>query len=200
MGGTILNRGALLAAATIIATMAIGGSAQALTVTPGSKEFGLVTVGSSSPPQGFVLSTSQPSLANPIYTVDTSDLRGGPGTSTTIDSYFLVHNLDCPYPQLSSSLGTAGSCNFEVSFAPTTFSSSFVVYRYLLFKEQPDNGTGLAAVSFTGTAIGPPSSNFVDPPESSPKAAIAKCKKKFPKGPKRKKCNKRARQKAAALS
>ena len=57
--------------------------------------------------------------------------------------------------------------------------------------ERPLSGSGLAA---TVTAATPPATQSITP--FNLKAAISRCKEKFPKGPRRKKCIKRAKKRA----
>jgi hypothetical protein len=196
-----MERRAALAMIALAATLALAGSARAAGVLPASKDYGSRGIGTTSAPATFQLETTPTFCTSDSgfpdymciswvsYSVDTTALGGGPGTTTTTGD-FALHNVTCPYPTLHGPPTLAGVpsfCSFEASFAPIAGGPRS---RTLSFPESP--GGANASLTLTGTGT-----TATAPVTFDLKAAIKKCKKKFPKGPKRKKCIKKARLKAA---
>jgi len=83
-----------------------------------------------------------------------------------------------------------GSCVFSVTFTPTTTG----VRTGTLAPGIDLTGSSPSSVSLTGSGVAAPAPPTITPtPTGQRAAAIKKCKKKFPKGPKRKKCIKKAK-------
>jgi hypothetical protein len=188
----------------MLALLAIGlallqvGSAQAAYVLPASQDYGTQTLGTSSLAANFLLSTSSSVCTDPpmcttfaTYTVDTSALGGGPGTTTTSGD-FVIHNVDCQYPSATSYYFTNGTyqCHFQASFVPTASGSRSLTLTF------PEIAGTNATLSLTGAGVAPPAATTPPPaPTGLRAAAVNRCKKKFPKGSsKRKKCLRRANQ------
>jgi hypothetical protein len=193
-------------AATALAALAMAAPAGAASVGPTSKDFGSEPVGAVSAATSFTLTNSgqictMPNLIVPgicdlssSYFTDTSALGTGPGGTITSGD-FVIHNVNCPYPTFQSppTASDAGvppqSCQFEVSFLPTTGGA---LSKTLSFS---DTGGLTATLSLTGTGLSPPSTTPTQTTTGLRAAAASRCKKKFPKGSsKRKKCLRRANQ------
>jgi hypothetical protein len=140
--------------------------AGAATLTPASHDFGSQAVGTASAPQPFILSASCSVEATLDPAFCGGSQRVTPAVSTAGD---FSQTNNCP-----ATLRPVEICTINVTFIPTAAG-----FR---------TGTLTAAsgvtssLSGTGVAVAAPR-----------KAAIKKCKKKFPKGPKRKKCIKKAK-------
>ena len=186
------------ALAGVLTAMAIfGATADAASVTPFSKDFDGQAVGTSSAFADFTLYSTDTSCVDPpmcfggfvTYTVDTSALGGGPGTTTTAGD-FAIHNVDCTYPQATSppSWDVPYYCQFQVAFAPTAGGTRA---RTLSFPETPAGSDG--SLSLIGAGIAPAPSPTATA-TGLRTTAIKHCKRKFPKGSaKRKKCLRHAR-------
>jgi hypothetical protein len=171
---------------TIGLLLALGGSAEAATVDPSSKDYGSLNIGTTSPATQFALTTSQNSCShldpmtsicdNPIvYQTSTTALGGAGATITSGD--FTVHNLTCPSTSISGfppvSLGTALAitCHFEATFTPTAPGPRSTTLSF------PDTGGPTAVLTLTGSGPAP----------GTPVAKAKKCKRKK----KHRKCKKR---------
>jgi CSLREA domain-containing protein len=90
-------------------------------------------------------------------------------------------------------LGNAGAPGCQVTYTPTAVASgSHRITASFPGDVDHDPSQGATQLAVVGPGVGP------DTPPSSLRKAIRKCKKKFPKGPKRKKCIKRAKKRALA--
>jgi hypothetical protein len=93
--------------------------------------------------------------------------------------------------------GNAGQPSCQVTYTPTAIGSGSHQITGTYGGDSthgPSQGSALVSV-LSPPGVTPPGTT---PPPSNPSAAIKKCKKKFPKGPKRKKCIRRAKQRAQA--
>jgi hypothetical protein len=196
------NRMSRLAVGAIGFVLLLGGSAEAAYIYPSSQDYGNQNVGTSSAPVGIQLGTSPTvctyedpfagCLSYATYNVDTTELGGGPGTTTTTGD-FVTHNVSCPYPTMTSPFASqaSSSCQFEASFLPTAVGPRS---RTLSF---PENGGPGVSVSLFGNGVDPATAAAAASsaaPTGQRNAATKRCKKKFPKGSlKRTKCLKRAR-------
>jgi len=175
-----MYREAVLISSTLVATLALAGSAGAATVGPSSHDYGGQAVGTSSAPISYGLTTT-PTICTPDpilmvcvtdteFTVNTVELGGGPGTTVTSADY-TTHNISCPYPSMTSfplANGVPSFCQFEASFAPT---AAGVRSRTLSF---PEGGGPTATLNLTGTGLAPPTTATTTAP-----AQKKKCKKGF---------------------
>src|SRR5262249_43780571 len=111
-----VRRGMGIVSAGALAVLALAPAANAATVTPRTKDFGLVSLGSASAPQTFTLTTSRNTCPPDIhgtgcagpstqYVTDTGALGGPPGNTITSGA-FTVSNSTCPYPTLASPAAT----------------------------------------------------------------------------------------------
>jgi len=154
-------------------------TASALSLTPDSHDFGIQTVGTMSSPQPFTLTvrcvTADPLVPDlclvPDVVTPAASIAGGDFAQTN----------DCPPTLISTLLFLPVSCTMNVTFTPTASG--------------PRAGTltaGGFAAALSGTGVAPAAQS----PTFDLAAAIKRCKKKLPKGPKRKRCIKRAKARA----
>jgi hypothetical protein len=168
----------------IAVTVAIGicaPAAGAATLLPLSQSFGDQTVGTTSAPQPFTLAEfcTSPDPLFPTQCITPITLP----TAVSATGDFAQTN-NCPLSLIIASFPGSASCTINVTFNPT---ASGPRAGLLTAGGQTSNlsGNGLAAPVTTQ-----PGTTF------DLKAAIKRCKKKFPKGPKRKKCIKKAKARA----
>jgi Bacterial Ig-like domain (group 3) len=94
--------------------------------------------------------------------------------------------------------GNAGQPSCQVTYTPTTAGTG----SHQITASYPGDSTHEPSQGSTTVGVQAPAGPGTIPGLTSPgfnlKAAIKKCKKKFPKGPKRKKCIKRAKKRAQA--
>jgi hypothetical protein len=150
-------------------------SAVAVTVDPAAKDFGGVTVGTTSGTASFTLTPSA------TGTVDTSPLQGGMGTTFMADD-FTIHNVDCPEPSFPGG-GAQSSCQFTVTLTPTGIGPRS--YQ-MTFGDTVAPTT--ATVDLAGTGVSAP---MPAPGTSTPKPKSKKCKKKHRSAAVAKKCKKK---------
>jgi hypothetical protein len=188
-----MQRRTALVLSTLIVALALTSSAGGATVGPSTHDYGGQTVGTTSAAVNFGLTTT-PTFCVPDsmtglcstdtrFTVSTVELGGGPGTTVTSADY-TTHNIDCPYPSMTSPAlinGIPSFCHFEASFAPAVAG---IRSRTLIFPE--DNGGATATLTLTGTGLAVPSAPAPAPihkkkckkKHRTAAAAKKKCKKK----------------------
>jgi len=168
---------------TIGLLLALGGSAEAATVDPSSKDYGSLNIGTTSPATQFALTTSQNLCThvdpmtficdNPIVYQTSTAALGGAGATTTHGD-FTVHNLTCPsisvygFPPVNLGTALPITCQFEATFTPTAPGPRSTTLSF------PDTGGPTAVLTLTGS--GP-----------APATPAKKCKRKK----KHRKCKKR---------
>jgi hypothetical protein len=172
----------LFGVATVTVAIGVGAPAVAAgaTLTPFSHDFGDQTVGTASGPQPFALSEFCPSpdVMFPSMCITTITLPTAVGTTGDF-----AQTNNCPPALIITTYPGSALCTINVTFNPTATGSRVGL---LTAGGQTSNlsGNGLAAPVIT------------QPGGFDLKAAIKRCKKKFPKGPKRKKCIKKAKARA----
>ena len=147
-------------------------------LTPANHDFGSRTVGTTSAPQAFTLGAECQTEVPPGVCFFGEFVV--PAVSTTGD---FAQTNSCPSMSFLFGDIPPVTCTINVTFTPTaagpragTLSAGGL--------SRPLSGTGLAPPTPTPT------------PTFNLQAAIKKCKKNFPKGPKRKKCIKKAKARA----
>jgi hypothetical protein len=192
-----MHRGGLIAMAMLV-VLAMAGVASATTVNPSSRDYGDQAVGTASAATTFTLTTSPAFCNDPpdcltysSYSTDTSALGGGPGTTNTSGD-FLIRNDTCANALMGPPvLAATGSCQFEVSFVPTSGGAKSKTLTF------PETSGSNASLTLTGNGLAPGSTPTpgATQPTGEQAVAIKRCKRKFPKGSsKRRKCLRRARQ------
>jgi hypothetical protein len=158
-------------------------TASAASLTPASHDFGSRTVGTTSASQPFTLTA--------ICTTEFLGLCIAPDSvvpapvSTSGD---FAQTNNCQPLLFSFVYLVPDSCTINVTFTPTTSG---------LRTGTLTAGGFIRSLSGTGVAVTQPTTPTTTPsPTFNLQAAIKKCKKKYPKGPKRKKCIKKAKARA----
>jgi hypothetical protein len=157
----------------VTACLVPAATAAAVDIDPASKDFGTVTVGTSSATASFTLT--------PAATVNTSPLQGDPGTTFVADD-FAIHNVDCPHPLFTT--GAQSSCQFTVTLMPTGIGPRSFQMTF------GDTAPPMSAtVDLIGSGLAPPPSATGGSP-----AKRKKCKKKHHRAAvAKKKCKKKKR-------
>jgi hypothetical protein len=153
----------------VLAVSALGiaaPTASAASLTPASHDFGDQPVGTTGAPYTFILSASctVEATADPALCGGSQPVT--PAVSSTGD---FTQTNNCPL-----TLRPVVTCTINVIFTP----------RAAGFRTGTLTAASGVTSSLSGTGVAVP---------ARLKAAIKKCKKKFPKGPKRKKCIKKAK-------
>jgi hypothetical protein len=163
---------AKISVALVVGVLGIAApTAGAASLTPDLHDFGALPVGTTGAPYTFILSASCTVQATADPALCGGSQRFTPAISITGD---FAQTNNCPL-----TLSPVEACTINVTFTPTA-----VGFR---------TGTLTAASGVASSLTGTGAATGV-----SLKAAIKKCKKKFPKGPKRRKCIKKAKARAGA--
>jgi hypothetical protein len=172
----------LFGAAAVTVAIGVGApsAAAGATLLPLSHDFGDQTVGTTSASQPFTLAEFCPSPDVMFPSMCITPITVIPAVSTTGD---FAQTNSCPSALIITTYPGSASCTISVTFNPTATGPRAGL---LTAGGQTSNlsGNGLAAPVTT------------QPGTFDLKAAIKRCKKKFPKGPKRKKCIKKAKARA----
>jgi hypothetical protein len=169
--------------AVVTAEIGVGvpAAASGATLLPLSHNFGDQTVGTASAPQPFTLEEVCPSPDVTFPSMCLTVITVIPAVSTTGD---FAQTNNCPSALTITTYPGSASCTINVTFNPTaTGLRTGLLSAAGVTSNLSGNGLGAPVVT-------------TQPGTFDLKAAIKRCKKKFPKGPKRKKCIKKAKARA----